>query len=159
MSIPAIPSGYHSLTPYLTVRHAAAAIEFYQKAFSARELLRFASPDGQIGHAEMQIGDSRFMLSDEYPEFGSHSPLSLNGATASFMIYTEDADALFAQAVAAGATVVMPLSDEFYGDRCGKVQDPFGHKWMIATHQEEVSNEELDRRALEKFGMHFHSAK
>ncbi len=144
-----IPEGYHTVTPYLVVDGAAEAIEFYKRAFGAQELFRMASPDGQaVWHAEIQIGDSRLMLGDEFPEMGDYrAPKSLGGTTASLHIYVEDADAAFQRAVEAGATVSMPLEDAFWGDRYGKVTDPFGHQWGIATRQEEVSEEEMQRRA------------
>lgn len=144
-----IPEGYHSVTPSLVVRGAADAIEFYKRAFGARELGRMAAPDGQvIWHAEIQIGDSRLMLSDEFPEMGDcRAPTSLGGTSTSLHIYVEDADAAFQRAVDAGATVSMPLEDAFWGDRYGTVTDPFGHQWGIATHQEDVSEEEMRRRA------------
>ena len=148
-SVRPVPEGYHSLTPALVVHNAAEAIEFYKRAFGARELGRMTAPDGQhIWHAELQIGDSRLMLGDEFPEMGDYrAPKSLGGTTASLHIYVEDADAAFQRAVEAGATVTMPLMDAFWGDRYGKVTDPFGHQWGIATRQEEVSEEEMQRRA------------
>ena len=144
-----VPEGYHSLTPGLVVDNAAEAIEFYKRAFGARELGRMTAPDGQrIWHAELQIGDSRLMLGDEFPEMGEYrSPKSLGGTTASIHIYVDDADAVFQRAVDAGATATMPPTDAFWGDRYGKVTDPFGHQWGIATRQEEVSDEEMRRRA------------
>ena len=143
-----IPEGYHSLTPALVVRNAAEAIAFYQRAFGARELSRMAAPDGQrIWHAELQIGDSRLMLSDEFPEMSdARAPPSLGGTAVSLHLYVEDADAVFQRALEAGATVSMPLADAFWGDRYGKVTDPFGHVWGIATHKEDVSEAELRRR-------------
>ena len=144
-----VPEGYHSLTPALVVHNAAEAIEFYKRAFGARELGRMSAPDGrQIWHAELQIGDSRLMLGDEFPDMGdARSPKTLGGTATSLHIYVEDADAVFQRAVDAGATVSMPLMDAFWGDRYGKVTDPFGHLWGIATRQEEVSEEEMHRRA------------
>lgn len=141
----AIPEGYHSVTPYLTIRGAAAAIEFYKQAFGAIETLRLAGgPDGQqVMHGEIRIGDSIVMLSDEFPEMGALSPTHFNGATGSLMIYVEDCDATLARAVAAGATVTMPLADMFWGDRMGQVRDPFGHKWSVATHKLDLSPEEI----------------
>jgi PhnB protein len=144
-----VPEGYHSLTPALVVHNAAEAIEFYKRAFGARERARMSSPDGQrIWHAELQIGDSRLMLSDEFPEMDqTRAPKSLGGTTHSLHLYVEDADATFQRAVAAGATVSAPLEDAFWGDRYGKVTDPFGHQWGIATRQEELSDDEIRRRA------------
>jgi PhnB protein len=141
-----IPEGYHSVTPYLIVKGAAEALEFYKKAFGANEILRFPQPDGRIGHAEILIGDSHVMLADEYPELSHRSPSSLGGTTFSLMIYTENVDALFDRAVAAGAKVLRPVADQFYGDRTGGIEDPFGHQWYLATHVEDVSEEELNRR-------------
>lgn len=142
-----IPEGYHTATPYLIVRDAARAIEFYKKAFGAIELLRFPSPDGKIMHAEIRIGDSPIMLADEVPEMGARGPESLGGSPVSILLYVEDVDALFSQAVAAGAKVQRPVKDQFYGDRSGGVTDPFGHVWYIATHKEDVSPEEMRKRA------------
>ena len=142
-----IPEGYHTATPYLIVGGAAGAIEFYKKAFGARELFRMTKPDGRIGHAEIKIGDSPIMLADEVPEIGYHSPQSLGSSPVSILLYVEDVDAVFSQAVAAGAKVQRPVQDQFYGDRTGGVEDPFGHVWYIATHKEDVSPEELKKRA------------
>jgi uncharacterized glyoxalase superfamily protein PhnB len=143
-----IPEGYHSLTPGLVVHNAAEAIEFYKRAFGARELARMPTPDGQkVWHAELQIGDSRLMLGDEMPGMGSRSPKSLGGTASSIHLYVEDADAAVERAVEAGATVTMPLEDAFWGDRYGQVTDPFGHSWGIATRREELSEAEMARRA------------
>lgn len=142
-----IPDGYHTATPYLIIRGAGEAIEFYQKAFGATELFRFPTPDGKIGHAEIKIGDSPIMLADEYPPMGYNSPQSLGGSPVSIMIYVEDVDTIFSQAVAAGATVKEAVSDKFYGDRIGTLTDPFGHVWHVSTHKEDVSMEEMQRRA------------
>jgi PhnB protein len=146
MTVKAIPDGYHSVTPYLIVRGAARALEFYQKAFGARELMRLPGPEGKLGHAEMQVGDSRVMLADEHPGMGAVSPQGLGGTPVGLCIYVEDVDAVFDRAVSAGAKVVRAVQDQFYGDRSGTVEDPFGHKWTIATHKEDVSPEELQRR-------------
>jgi PhnB protein len=132
--------------PYLCVKGAASAIEFYQKAFGAEEVFRLSEPDGRIGHAEIRIGDARILLADEYPEQGVLSPLSLGGAGVSISLQVEDVDALTAQAVAAGAKLARPVSDQFYGDRAGKLEDPFGHVWHVSTRIEEVSPEEMQRR-------------
>lgn len=142
-----IPEGYHTVTPYLCVKGAARALEFYEKAFGARELMRISQPDGRIGHAEIQIGDSRIMLADEFPEYGRRSPESIGGSPVGIHLFVEDVDALARQATAAGAKVLRPVADQFYGDRLGMFADPFGHIWSIATHKEDVSPEEIRRRA------------
>jgi PhnB protein len=147
-----IPDGYHTATPYLIVSGAAKALEFYKKAFGATELFRMPQPDGRIGHAEMQIGNSRIMLADEFPERDIRSPQTLGGSPVSILLYVEDADRVFNQAVAAGAKVVRPLENQFYGDRMGGLTDPFGHAWHIATHIEDVSPEELQKRAAAAHG-------
>jgi len=138
-----IPEGFHSVTPHLVCAGAAAAIDFYKQAFGAVELGRMDMPDGKIGHAEIRIGDSRLMLADDFPEYGSHGPLMLKGTPVYIHLYVDDADAAWGQAIAAGAKPVMPLADMFWGDRYGQVEDPFGHRWSIATHQRDVSVEEL----------------
>jgi PhnB protein len=146
MTVKAIPPGYHSLTPHMTVRDAARAIEFYKQAFDAKERGGvMQGPDGKIMHAELTIGDSILMLADEFPEYGSLSPKSIGGAGMTLHIYTEDVDAAFDRAVKAGATVEMPATDMFWGDRYGKLADPFGHKWSIATHKADLSAEEMDK--------------
>lgn len=142
-----IPEGYHTATPYLIIRGASAAIEFYKKAFGAIELFRFPAPGGKIGHAEIKIGDSPIMLADEYPEMGYKGPQSLGGSPVSRMIYVEDVDSIFNRAVAAGASVKEAVQDKFYGDRIGTLTDPFGHVWHVSTHKEDVSMEEMERRA------------
>jgi PhnB protein len=147
MPVKSIPEGYHSVTPYLIIRGAAEAIEFYKKAFGATELFRFSAPDGKIGHAEMQIGNSRIMMADEYPDMGYNGPQTIGGSPVALMIYLDDVDTVFKQAVDAGATVKEALQDKFYGDRLGTVVDPFGHRWHLATHKEDVSMEEMERRA------------
>jgi PhnB protein len=145
-----IPDGYHTITPYLTVRGAAQAIEFYKKAFGAEEIYRRATPDGRILHAELRLGDSIFMLGDEFPEMGGRGgPLALGGTAVGLFLYVTDVDGAFARAIAAGAKVTMPLADMFWGDRYGKLIDPFGHEWALATHKEDVGPEEMDRRAEE----------
>jgi len=146
MAVKPIPDGYHSVTPYLIIQGAAQAIEFYKKAFNAEELLRFPMPDGRLGHAEIKIGDSPIMMADEFPEMGYRGPQALGGTTVSILLYVRDVDALAAQAVAAGAKVLKPVQDQFYGDRSGTFADPFGHVWTIATHKEDLSPEELQRR-------------
>lgn len=139
-----IPAGYHTVTPYLMVRGAARAIDFYRNAFGASEVMRFDEPNGRVAHAEIRIGDSHVMLADESDAY--RSPQTLGGAGASLMLYVEDVDRMFAQAVAAGATVQRPVADQFYGDRTGTIVDPFGHVWSIGTHKEDVSMEEMHRR-------------
>jgi len=147
-----IPPGRPQLTPYLIVKNATAAIEFYKKAFGARELSRFDDPGGRVGHAELEIGNAGIMLSDEYPEMGILSPLSLGGAGLQLHLYVESVDSVARQAITAGATVVRPVEDQFYGDRAGKLQDPFGHVWQIASRIEDVSMEEAHKRAAALFG-------
>jgi len=144
--VQSIPTGYHTVTPYLIVRNAAAALDFYKKAFGAVELMRFPGPGGKLMHAEMKIGDSPVMLADEMPDEGHVGPQTLGGAAVSLMLYVENVDARFAQAVAAGATVKRAVADQFYGDRTGTLADPFGHVWSLATHKEDVSMEEMQRR-------------
>ena len=142
-----IPEGNHTVTAGLVVKGGKKAIEFYKNAFGATELGTMFGPDGQsVMHAELKIGDSKIYLGDEYPDMGAISPQTLGGSPVSLNIYTEDCDAMFKRAVAAGATVKMPLTDMFWGDRYGKLTDPFGHNWGIATHKEDVSKEEMDRR-------------
>ena len=147
MAVKPIPEGYHSVTPYLIVRGGSDAIEFYKRAFGATELFRFPAPDGKVGHAEIKIGDSPIMLADEYPQMGYNSPQSIGGSPVSLMIYMDDVDTVFGRAIEAGATVKEAVQDKFYGDRIGSVVDPFGHVWHIATHKEDVSIEEMQRRA------------
>jgi PhnB protein len=144
--VQAIPTGYAGVTPYLIIRDAARALEFYKKAFSATEVMRFPAPGGKIGHAEIKIGDGIVMLADESPEMGHKSPQMLGGTPITLMFYVSDVDAQFAKAVAAGGTVKQALKDQFYGDRSGTITDPFGHMWTIATHTEDVSPEEMQRR-------------
>ncbi|MDP9013040.1 MAG: VOC family protein [Pseudomonadota bacterium] len=150
MATKSIPDGYHSVTPYLIINGAADAIDFYKRAFGATELMRMPRPDGKIGHAEIRIGDSAIMLADEYPEMGYRSPQSLGGAGVSLMVYVEGVDEVFKRAVASGAKEQQAVKDQFYGDRLGTLQDPFGHTWMLATHIEDVPPDEMRRRA-EKF--------
>jgi len=142
-----IPDGYHTATPYLIIDGAGDAIEFYKKAFGATELFRFPMPGGKIGHAEIKIGDSPIMLADEFPEMGHKSPKTLGGSPVSIMIYVEDVDTVFARAITAGGTEQRPVKDQFYGDRSGTLEDPFGHVWHVATHKEDVPAEEMARRA------------
>ena len=140
-----IPDGYHSLTPYLVVDGAAEAMEYYKNAFGAVELFRMEN-QGKVGHAEMKIGDSPFMLADECAERGYTGPKAHNGTPVSLMIYVEDVDTVYPQAIAAGGTEMRPLENQFYGDRSGTLTDPFGHVWTIATHKEDVTPEEIDKR-------------
>jgi PhnB protein len=147
MAVKSKPDGYHSVTPYLIVRGGARAIDFYTKAFGAQELFRMDTPGGGIGHAEIQIGDSRVMLADEHPEVGAKSPDSIGASAVHLMIYVDDCDAVFNRAIAEGAKETRALRDEFYGDRMGNLVDPFGHCWSIATHKEDLSPEEIQRRA------------
>jgi PhnB protein len=147
-----VPEGYHRATPYLCVRNAAGAIEFYKKAFGATELMRLADASGKIGHAEIKIGDAPIMLADEFPEMGFKSPQLLGGSPVTIHLYVEDVDALAMRAVAEGAQVLRPVEDQFYGDRAGQLADPFGHVWMIATHKEDVSEEEMRKRVAARFG-------
>ncbi len=141
-----IPEGYHSVTPYLIIKGATEAIDFYKKAFGATELFRMPAPGGKIGHAEIKIGDSPIMLADESPEMGYKSPKSLGGSPISIMIYVVDVDTVFKRAIAAGGKEQRPVKDQFYGDRSGTLEDPFGHVWHVATHKEDVSPEEMERR-------------
>ena len=146
-----VPPGYHTVSPYLVCRNAADAIAFYKKAFGAKEQFRMAAPDGSIAHAEIRIGDSVVMIGDENPQMGGRSPQSLGGSPVVVFLYVKNVDAWFKQATAAGATVTMPLMDMFWGDRYGKLSDPFGHQWSLATHIEDVSPKEMARRSAEAF--------
>ena len=150
MATKAIRDGYHSVTPYLIIKGAAAAIDFYKRAFGATELMRMPSPDGRIGHAEIKIGDSAIMLADEHPQMGYRSPQTLGGSAVSMMVYVDRVDDVFKKAVEMGAKELQPVQDQFYGDRSGTLQDPFGHTWTIATHMEDIPPEEMRKRA-EKF--------
>ena len=160
-SVKPIPQGFRSVTPYLTLHDATRAIEFYKRAFGAREIMRMDAPGGKIGHAEIKIGDSIVMLGDEMPGAAIRSPQTLGGTTGGIMLYVENADAVFAQAVAAGAQVEEPLADMFWGDRYGKLKDPFGHSWSVATHQEDVAPAEMSKRmqdAMAKAAQHTKAA-
>jgi PhnB protein len=149
MATKPVPEGYHTVTPYLAVDDAAQAIEYYQKAFGAKERVRMETPEGKIGHAELEIGDALVMLSDPFPQASTKPPKELGGTSASVFMYVEDVDATVKQAVDAGATITMEVADQFWGDRFGSVTDPFGHLWSIATHVEDVSPEEIAERAKE----------
>jgi PhnB protein len=154
VAVKPIPDGYHSITPYLIVKGAAAALDFYKKAFGAQELFRFPGPDGKVMHAEFKIGNSPLMMSDEWPEHGFTGPLTRGGTTVSILIYTENVDAFLDRAITAAVKVLKPLQNQFYGDRSATVADPFGHVWTVATHIEDVSSEELQKRmaAMQKGG-------
>lgn len=144
-----IPADHQTVTPYLIVADAAAAIDFYRRAFNAEEIMRFEH-DGKIGHAEIRIGSARLMLADEYPDMGIRGPRAIGGTPVSFMLYVADVDTFVAEAVTAGASLQRPVADQFYGDRLGTVEDPFGHIWHVATHVEDVPLDELHRRAAQQ---------
>jgi PhnB protein len=149
MAVQPIPEGYHSLSPYLAVDDAEKAIDFYKRAFGATERYRFSMPDGRVGHAELQIGDSFLMLSDPFEEATSKPPKELGGTSFGIFLYVEDVDETVQRAVDSGATLDQPVEDMFWGDRYGKVTDPFGHQWLMATHVEVVSMEEIAKRGQE----------
>src|SRR5205085_4429359 len=138
-----IPEGYHSVTPYIIVDGAARAIEFYKQAFGATEIFRMEGPGGRVGHAEIKVGDSHVMLADEHPDMGARGPRSVGGSPVSLLLYVEDVDAVVGRAVEAGAELKRPVANQFYGDRTGGIEDPFGHVWYVATHVEDVPYEEL----------------
>ncbi len=141
-----IPEGHNHVSPYLIVNGAARALDFYKQAFGAKELMRHTAPDGKVGHAEVRIGDTVVMLADEHPDHDAHAPRKFGGSPVSLHMYVEDVDKVWSQAMAAGATVKRPLENQFYGDRNGALEDPFGHTWNLSSHIEDVSMEELDRR-------------
>jgi PhnB protein len=147
-----IPDGYPQVTPYLCVEGAEKAIAFYSEVLGATERMRMPSPDGRLGHAELMLGDSVIMLSDEWPEMNMLGPLAIGGTATTISVYVEDVDAVFARAIAAGATSIRPVEDQFYGDRAGQFLDPFGHRWSVATHVEDVPPDEMERRAKEAMG-------
>jgi PhnB protein len=151
-SVKPIPDGYPRVTPYLCVEGASAAIEFYREVLGATERMRMPAPDGKIGHAELQVGDSVIMLSDEYPEMGMRGPRAVGGTPVTLFVYVEDVDAAFERALSSGATALRPVEDQFYGDRAGQFEDPFGHRWSVATHVEDVPPDEIARRAAEMMG-------
>jgi PhnB protein len=146
-----IPDGHHTVAPYLAIKNAASALDFYKTAFGATETYKLIIPDGRVGHAEIRLGDSLIMLSDEFPEFGGKAPESLGGSPVSIHLYVEDVDAVFKRALAAGARELKPVMDQFYGDRSGQLQDPFGHLWWVATHKEDVAPEEMQKRVRALF--------
>jgi PhnB protein len=149
MAVEPIPEGYQTVTPYLAVDDAAQAIEYYKKAFGATELVRMGPPGGAIGHAELQIGDSRVMLADPFPQASTKPPRELGGTSVSVFMSVEDVDAFVKQAVDAGATLLMEPADQFWGDRLGTIQDPFGHSWSIASHVEDLTPEEIAERGAD----------
>ena len=146
-----IPDGYHSVTPYLIIKGAAAAIDYYKDAFGATELFRMEH-EGKVGHAEIKIGDSPIMLADEFPPMNAYSPKTIGGTPVSLMIYVDDVDTMFKRAVELGGTEMKPVQDQFYGDRSGTLTDPFGHVWTVATHKEDLTPEEIDARVASAHG-------
>ena len=150
-TVKAIPAGYRTVTPYLTIKNGAKALEFYKKAFGVTEIYKLMMPDGRLGHAEIRLGDSMIMLGDEFPEYGGKAPDTLGGSPVSIYLYVEDVDAFFKRALAAGAKERKPVMDQFYGDRSGQLEDPFGHLWWVATHKEDVTPEEIQKRAAAMF--------
>jgi len=152
MTVSAIPEGFHSLTPYLIVKDANSALTFYQKAFNATAELELNTPDGGVAHAELKIGNSYLMLTEEYPDMGFVGPQTLGGAGVSIMLYTEDAESLYEQAIEQGCEVVRPMMDQFYGDRAGTLKDPYGHVWTVGMHVEDLTQEELVKRMAECMG-------
>ena len=151
-SVKPIPEGFHTATPTLVVKNAAQAIDYYKKVFGAEELMRMPSPDGKISHAEIKIGDSKIFLSDEFPQHGGKSPQTLGGFTGGIYLYVPDVDKVFDKAIAAGGKSAMPVTDMFWGDRYGKLEDPFGHQWSVATHLREVTPEELKQAMAQMCG-------
>ena len=151
MAVKSIPDGYHTVTPSLTVKDGAKAIDFYKRAFGAQERLRIPGPDGRLMHAELQLGDSIVMLGEEMPDMGSKAPVSVGAVSSSLYVYVPDVDAAFTRAVEAGAKALMPPSDMFWGDRFGTVEDPSGHRWGLATHKEDPSLAEMEKRQKEFF--------
>ena len=152
MPAKAIPEGHRTVAPYLALKDGVKALDFYKKAFGATELFRLVMPDGRLGHAEIRIGDSVIMLSDEFPEYGGKSPKTLGGSPVCIHLYVEDVDAMFNRAVAAGATARKPVMDQFYGDRSGQLEDPHGHLWWVATRKEDVPPDEMQKRVTAMFG-------
>ncbi len=148
-NVQAIPDGYPQVTPYLCVDGADAAIRFYTEVLGAKERARMPAPEDKIGHAELELGDSLIMLADEFPEMGQRSPKSVGGSPVTISVYVDDVDAVFDRAIRAGARVVRPVENQFYGDRAGQFEDPFGHRWSVASHLEDVPPDEMARRAAE----------
>jgi PhnB protein len=146
-----IPEGHHTVTPYLAIKDAAKALDFYKRAFGAIECYKLMMPDGRVGHAEIRLGDSLVMLADEFPEYGGKAPHTLGGSPVSLHVYVEDVDAFVKRALDAGAKECKPVMDQFYGDRSGQIEDPFGHLWWVATHKEDVAPEEMQRRVEAMF--------
>jgi len=146
-----IPEGHHTVTPYLIVKNGVKALDFYKKAFKATEESRMMMPDGRLGYAEIRVGDSMIMLCDEFPEFGTKAPSTLGGSPVPLYLYVDDVDAFFKAAVAEGAKELKPVEDQFYGDRAGQLQDSSGHTWWVATHTEDVSEDEMKKRAEKAF--------
>ena len=153
-NVEAKPQGYHTVTPYMAVRDCISAIDFYRRAFGAEKTMQLTMPDGKIAHAEIRIGDSTLMMSEENKEWGNKSPATLGGSPMFLMIYVPDVDAAFKKAIAAGATEVRAVKDQFYGDRSGTLKDPFGYQWTLSTHIEEVSQDEAQRRMEAEFSQH-----
>lgn len=149
MAVKPIPEGFHTVTPHLSIKDAAAAIEFYKKAFGAQEMMRLSGPAGMVMHAEIKIGDSPIMIAEEMPDWGNRSPQSLGGTPVTIHLYVEDVDAVARQAESAGAKAQIPVGDRFYGDRSGRFEDPYGHVWIISTHKEDMEPAEMQRRAEE----------
>lgn len=145
----AVPKGYHTITPCLTINQAAQAIDFYKKAFAAKETMRFEQPDGKIAYSELKIGDAKIMLGDERPDMGAYGPKKWGGTPVSMHLYVKDVDSTVDKALSAGATLVRPVENQFYGDRTGTVEDPFGHKWHISTHIENVTPAKMKKRMAE----------
>jgi PhnB protein len=150
--VKAIPDGYPQLMPYLIIEGATAAIDFYGKVLGTTERLRMPGPDGRIGHAELQLGDAVIMLADEFPDMGATSPKTLGGSPVTLTVYVEDVDSVFERAIEAGATSLRPVENQFYGDRTGQFEDPFGHRWSVGTHVEDVPPDEMAKRAAEMMG-------
>jgi PhnB protein len=150
-NVQAVPKGYHTVTPHLVVSRASDAIEFYKKAFGAKEVSRFSAPDGKVMHAELQVGDSRIMLGDEMPEMGARGPKSVGGTPVALFLYRDDIDSLWRQAISAGAKQVDPMVNQFWGDKAGSLEDPFGHRWWLAQHIEDLSDDEMKKRAKAAF--------
>jgi PhnB protein len=146
-----IPEGHHTVTPYLAIKNAVKALEFYKKAFDATEVYKLVMPDGRLGHGEIRLGDSIIMLADEFPEFGGKAPDTLGGTAVNIHLYVEDVDSFFTKAVAAGAIERKAVKDQFYGDRSGQLEDPFGHLWWVATHKEDIAPDEMQKRVQAMF--------